>query len=127
MDLKDLINTAWKGLDSLEAAGIAWTVRVHPQDVTKRYRTDGQPALVVGDDRMGNWYVDVRPYHEVADVLTALEHAFGHPSRECTMDGERCLHWELGDVQVVATPSYLQLTLRQPDINNEPDPKRMVN
>ena len=127
MELRHLIDTAWKGLDLLEAAGIGWTIHLHPQDVTKRYRADGQPPLPVGDDRMGNWYVDVRPYPGVPAVLTALEHAFGSPSRECTMDGERCLHWELGNIEVVATTSYLQLTLRQPEINSEPDPRQMVN
>lgn len=127
MDLRHLISTAWKGLDSLEAAGVAWTIRLHPGDSNKKYRTDGQPPLPVSDDGMGRWYVDVRPYHACEDVLRALEHAFGSPSRECNMDGERCLHWELGEVEVTATPSYLMLTLRQPEINSEPGPKGAVN
>lgn len=127
MELKQLIDTAWKGLDALEAAGIGFVQHASPMDVTKRYRTDDQPPLEVGDDRMGRWNVDVRPYPGVPTVLVALERAFGQPARECVMDGERCLHWELGDIEVVATPSYLQLTLQQPVINCEPDPKRMVS
>jgi hypothetical protein len=126
MELKHLIDLAWKGLDGLHFAGVQYEFHAHPGDPTRRYRTDGQPPLPVGDDRTGNWYVDARPDGS-PHALTALEHAFGRSSRECVMDGERCLHWELGDVQVVATRFYLQLTLRQPDINSEPDPKRMVN
>ncbi len=128
MDLKDLIKTTWKGLDELSFAGVQYEFRAHPEDSsrTKRYRTDGQPPMSVGDDGMGRWYVDARPDGS-PHALTALEHAFGSPSRECSMDGERCLHWDLGDIEVVATPSYLQLTLQQPIINCEPDPKRVVN
>ena len=128
MDLKDLIDLAWKGLDGLHLAGVEYEFHVHPDDPTKRYRTDGQPPIPVGDDRLGNWYVDARPGGDLM-TLPALEHAFGQPSRECSMDGERCYHWELGDVRVVATRSYLQLTLRQPDVNvfSEPSGHRAVN
>lgn len=116
MNLQDLIDIAWKGLDELHFAGVQYEFWTHPKDITKRYRTDRQPPITVGDDRMGQWYVEARTDRS-SHTLTALEHAFGRPARECVMDEEECLHWELGDVLVVATPSYLQLTLRQPDVN----------
>lgn len=127
MNLKDLIETTWKGWYAIEqrAASICyqptWT-----DEITRDYMSSGGRLIKVGADRFGRWNVDLRitPYPE---VLPALEHAFGQPARECTMDGERCLHWDLGDIEVVATSSYLQLTLQQPIINCEPNPKGMVS
>lgn len=124
MDLKDLIKTTWKGLDALKAAGIGFAQRSFAADITKQYVLDGRRPIAVGDDKMGRWNVDVRPFPGVPEALVAFEHAFGRPSRECSMDGERCLHWDLGNIEVVATPSYLQLTLRQPDVNVFSEPKK---
>lgn len=123
-----IVGNAKAALSALCAASILCDQPNTGFDPFRWIRADDGRVVRLSDDRLGSWYVDIRPTAD-PQVLVALEHAFGRaPARECVMDGRRCLHWELpGDVLVVATSAFVQLSAPQPVINCEPDPKRMVS
>jgi len=126
--LLQIVNNSKEALSALAGAGIICDQPNTGLDPFRWVRACDGRLVRLSDDRLGSWYVDIRPTSD-PQVLVALEHAFAQaPARECVMDGQRCLHWELpGDVLMVATSAFVQLSAPQPVINCEPDPKRMVS